>query len=189
LQWGGALGQWERMRARVYTERAPLTIHAPAHTRTHAHAQPQDGGDTAVLYLDDEVSGYTMTNNYFEDAERVLELGGGRDNVFAYNVINGTSGNAAITFDNRGEGWAHAGCTPPGGELVQFLARVPYTGAQWSAAFPSLAGILGDAPCAPRHNAIVGNKYCRALNGFIDRDNATVAGWHSTMWGNVESCE
>ena len=141
-----------------------------------------------MLYLDDEVSGYTMTNNYFEDAARVLELGGGRDNVFAYNVINGTSGNAAITFDNRGEGWAHAGCTPPGGELVGFLARVPYTGPLWSAAFPSLAGILGDSPCSPRHNAIVGNTYCNCASGFIDRDNATVASWHSTMWGNVESC-
>ena len=150
--------------------------------------RPQDGSDTAVLYLDDQVSGYIMTNNYFEDAARVLELGGGRDNVFAYNVINGTSGNPAISFDDRGEGWAHGACTPPNGEMIQFLARVPYTGPVWSAAFPSLAGILADAPCVPRHNAIVGNTYCNTANGFISVDNATVASWGSTMWGNVERC-
>ncbi len=129
-----------------------------------------------------------MTNNYFEDASRVLELGGGRDNVFAYNTINGTSGNPAISFDNRGQGWNGGSCTPPNGEMIRFLSRVPYTGALWSAAFPSLARILADNPCEPRHNAIVGNTYCNTANGFIDRSNDTITSWGSTMWGNVESC-
>ena len=48
--------------------------------------------------------------------------------------------------------------------------------------------IESDAPCAPRHNAIVGNFYCNLVAGFIDRDNATITGWGSTMWGNVEGC-
>lgn len=146
---------------------------------THIHSL--DGGDTAVLYLDDEVSGYIMTNNYFEDVSRALELGGGRDNVFAFNTINGTTNNIAISFDNRGEGWAHGTCT---GEMTAFLQRVPYTGPIWAAAFPSLANILNDAPCSPRHNSIVGNKYCNLADGFISADNATISSWDSTMWGN-----
>ena len=148
------------------------------------HIHSLDGGDTATLYLDDEVSGFTMTNNIFEDVSRALELGGGRDNVFAFNVINGTAGNVAISFDNRGEGWAHGCCT---GEMAAFLKRVPYTGPVWAAAFPSLANILNDEPCAPRHNAIVGNRYCNLSSGFISVSNATVASWDSTMWGN-EPC-
>ena len=149
------------------------------------HINSLDGGDTSVLYLDDEVSGLTMTRNYFEDISRALELGGGRDNLFADNVINGTTSDVAISFDNRGEGWAKPGCTPPDGELVHFLARVPYTGPLWAATFPSLAGILADEPCVPRHNAIVNNAYCRLSRGFISVDNATVTSWGSTMWGNA----
>jgi hypothetical protein len=145
------------------------------------HIHSLDGGDTAVCYLDDEVSGFIMTNNYFEDVSRALELGGGRDNVFAYNVINGTVGNVAVSFDNRGEGWAHGTCV---GEMTQFLQRVPYTGPVWAATFPSLANILNDEPCTPRHNAIVGNRYCGLADGFISVSNATVASWGSTMWGN-----
>ena len=103
-------------------------------------------------------------------------------------MINSTTSDVAISFDNRGEGWAAGICTPPNGEMIRFLARVPYTGAVWAAAFPSLAGILGDAPCAARHNAIVGNSYCNLAHGFIDRDNATIASWGSTMWGNVAAC-
>ena len=152
------------------------------------HIYSLDGGDTSCVYLDDEVSGYTITNNYFEDVSRALLLGGGRDNLFANNVINGTTSNVAISFDNRGEGWAKGECTPPDGELIHFLARVPYTGPVWAAAFPSLARILSDSPCSPRHNAIVGNTYCNLAHGFINQDNATLASWQSTMWGNVEKC-
>jgi len=153
------------------------------------HINSLDGGDTSVLYLDDQVSGLTMTNNYFEDVSRALELGGGRDNVFAGNVINGTTSDVAISFDNRGMGWQNAACTPPAGELVQFLARVPYTGALWAAAFPSLARILADTPCEPRHNAIVNNRYCNLDSaGFISQSNATIVSWGSTMYGNTQGC-
>jgi len=149
------------------------------------HINSLDGGDTAVLYLDDEVSGFIMTNNYFEDVSRALELGGGRDNLFAGNVINGTTSDPAITFDNRGMGWAQHTCT---GEMTQFLGRVPYTGPLWSAAFPSLAIILSDEPCQAKHNAIVNNHYCNLVKGFINVLNATVIEWGSTMWGNEASC-
>ncbi len=171
---------------RSYTSpRAPcLTSHPSPPPPFFLHTR----GDTATLYLDDEVSGYIMTNNYFEDVSRVLELGGGRDNVFSGNVINGTTSNPAITFDNRGEGWAHGECTPPNGELIKFLARVPYTGPLWAAAFPSLANILNDDPCTPKHNSIVNNFYCNLAHGFIDKDNATITSWDSTMYGNIPSC-
>ena len=91
----------------------------------------------------------------------------------------------AISFDNRGEGWAHGTCA---GEMTNFLARVPYTGATWASAFPSLAVILSDSPCTPRHNAIVGNAYCNLAHGFISVDNATVTSWGSTMYNNNEGC-
>ena len=150
------------------------------------HINSLDGGDTSAVYLDDEVSGYTMTNNYFEDVSRALLLGGGRDNLFGGNIINGTTSNPAISFDNRGMGWSKGTCN---GEMSnQFLARVPYTGPLWTAAFPSLARLLQDEPCQAKHNAIINNRYCNLARGFIDQSNDTVASWDSTMWGNVASC-
>ena len=83
-------------------------------------------------------------------------------------------------------GWAKGTCT---GEMSQqFLARVPYAGPLWSAAFPSLARILQDEPCQAKHNAIINNRYCNLAHGFIDRDNSTITSWASTMWGNQGSC-
>ena len=95
----------------------------------------------------------------------------------------------AVHFDNRGMGWASGACSP-GGEEIRFLDRVPYnTSAVWIARFPQLVGILDDEPCVPKYNAVVGNTFCN-LGGapFIDASNASVAGWNSTAWANVEAC-
>ena len=51
-----------------------------------------------------------------------------------------------------------------------------------------LARILADAPCAARHNAIVGNAFCNVAGAaFVDQTNATITAWGSSAWGN-EPC-
>jgi hypothetical protein len=148
------------------------------------------GDDVSAVYLDDLVSGFTIVNNVFVNVSRALLLGGGRDITFTNNTITGVNGgDAAVHFDNRGMGWASDSCTPPNGELIKFLARVPYKSAAWIARYPALANILQDEPCIPKRNVIVGNGYCGlgSLN-FIDESNATITSWGSTAWGNVEAC-
>jgi hypothetical protein len=148
------------------------------------------GADVSVVYLDDSVSGFYIAGNTFSQIARAFLLGGGRDNVFINNHIAGADGSdAAIHVDNRDEGWAKSSCEP-GGILVQFLGRVPYnTSAAWIAAFPNLPNILADDPCAPKYNAIVDNVVCGSAPGlpWIDVDNATLASWGSTAWGNVNT--
>jgi len=84
------------------------------------------GDDVSAVYLDDMVSGFTITDNTFVNISRALLLGGGRDNVFAGNTIYGVDGADAVSFDDRGLHWEDGACTAPHGELVLFLSRVPY---------------------------------------------------------------
>lgn len=147
------------------------------------------GNDVSAVYLDDMVSGFNITDNVFTDVSRALLLGGGRDIVFSRNFINGSGGHAAVTFDNRGMGWASKSCTPPSGELVQFLTRVPYnTSATWIDAFPGLVHILDNTPCEPRGNSIMNNTYCKCPDGFLDRTEAVIESWGSVAAGNTEQC-
>jgi hypothetical protein len=146
------------------------------------------GDDVSAVYLDDEVSGFSITDNTFASVARAVLLGGGRSNVIANNTVRGVNGtgSAAVAFDNRGMGWAKPGCTPPDGELVKFLDRVPYQGALWASRFPELATILDDSPCTPRHNVVAGNTYC-GLHGepFLSASAQDIEAWGSTAYGNV----
>ena len=149
------------------------------------------GDDVSAVYLDDLLSGTLVTGNRFVNVSRALLLGGGRDNIFVNNTVDGVDGtDAAVHFDDRGLGWASSSCTAPDGELVRFLGRVPYnTSAVWMQRYPTLPRILADTPCAPHGNVIVANRYCHmgSTKAFIDQDNATITAWGSTAWGNVEA--
>ena len=149
------------------------------------------GDDVSAVYLDDLASGFNVSFNTFVNVSRALLLGGGRDNAFVGNRVEGHTAHNAVHFDDRGLGWDAAACTPPDGEMVRFLARVPYnSSAAWIAAYPRLPPILAESPCVPRGNAVVGNTYCTTgASPFIDASNASIAGWGSTAWGNVEVCE
>jgi hypothetical protein len=153
-----------------------------------ARLSTPDGTDVSAVYLDDELSGVSITGNSFENVTgRALLIGGGRSNVFANNVLRGfRSGTALVHFDDRGGGAGTADCVRAGSTLAEGLAAVPYTSAAWAARFPDLARILVDAPCAARHNVVVGNSFCDVAGApFIDQSNATIAAWESTAWGNA----
>ena len=153
--------------------------------RFHRINTADSGDDVSAVYLDDMVSGFRIEGNAFVNVSRALLLGGGRDNVFASNSVDGTVADG-VHFDDRGLNWDAAACTPPDGEMIKFLDRVPYKDALWTAKYPLLASILDDAPCMPRGNAITSNEYCRLQTpSFIDQTNATIASWGSTAWGNV----
>ena len=147
------------------------------------------GDDVSAVYLDDLVSGYTVTGNTFRNVSRALLLGGGRDNVFTNNSVAFVDGSWAVSFDDRGEGWAKGMCT---GEMTQFLARVPFnTSAVWIARFPSLAAILSDDECQARHNVVSDNTYCYGAQpekAFIDTPVDTINKWGSAATGNVHTC-
>jgi len=147
------------------------------------------GDDVSAVYLDDCVSGYTITGNTFVNISRALLLGGGRDNVFENNTVSFVDGSWAVSFDDRGEGWANGMCK---GELTNFLNRVPYnTSSIWMSRFPSLVNILQDGPCQARHNAVNNNNYCygaQSEKAFIDTDVNTIQSWDSVAVNNTHTC-
>lgn len=156
-----------------------------------------EGLDVSAVYLDDMVSGVTVTDNTIVNVSRAVLLGGGRWNLVARNDIRGISqaNDAAVHFDNRGQGWANPSCNftaaaPAIPNMVVLLERVPYnTSAVWLATFPWLADILEDNPCALKYNAVVNNTYCDLEAGipFLDQSDETIASWGSTVGGNVNA--
>lgn len=138
-------------------------------------------GAVSAVYLDDQLSSVTIDSNTFDHVSGfVLELGGGRNNIFTNNIINGTG---SVHFDNRGHdgnGCAHAGAMP-----YEFLARVPYkTAAVWSK-YQDLPNLLDDEPCTPKYNQIEGNTLCGGVTS-LGFDVATATGkWGSFVKNNT----
>lgn len=129
-----------------------------------------------------------MTGNSFYNCSRALLIGGGRENVFSKNTIDGGSLLApqmGIHFDNRGEGWDSKGCAP-GGTNYEFLARVPYQSDLWKKRYgDKLANIKNDDICKPKYNSIDGNMYCNLKGPWIDAKPAEITEWGSEATGNI----
>ena len=190
LSGGGGRKRTQMPSPRMLSKNAFSLSLSHAHTSRPYSTLPtaeNPGDDVSATYLDDMVSGFSITGNTFINVSRALLLGGGRDNLFLDNTIVGVDGgDAAVHFDNRGMGWLSNGCSGDG-ELVRFLARVPYnTSAAWIAAYPSLVHILEDQPCVPKGNVVVGNSYCHlGATPFVDASNASTTSWGSAVWGNT----
>ena len=146
------------------------------------------GDDTQGVYLDDMMSGFVVTGNTFFNCSRALLLGGGRENVFANNSIDGgslLSPQRGIHFDNRGEGWDSKGCAP-GGINYEFLSRVPYTSEAWRKKYgDKLANIMSDDICKPKYNSIESNLYCHVHEPWIDASAAEISKWGSSATDNI----
>jgi len=88
------------------------------------------------VYLDDAASGFEISGNIFENAgQRVIQLGGGRDNKITNNYI--TTNDYAIYIDDR---WP----TFDWNNLKNLLNNSPYQTTLWKQKYPELA--------APMHN-------------------------------------
>lgn len=110
------------------------------------------------IYLDDMASGIVVSANVVARARSGILAGGGRDNVIENNRISDCA--ESIFFDSRGLN-SYQAMAGPGGALMQRLAQMPVDRPPWSTRYPQLAGILGDAPGAPKGNVIRGNNIQR----------------------------
>ena len=64
---------------------------------------------TQAIYMDDELSGYTIVDNHFDDVDVGVFIGGGRHHTVRNNTFE-ACGTACIHIDNRGMNWAHELC-------------------------------------------------------------------------------
>jgi hypothetical protein len=102
------------------------------------------------IYLDDQASGTSVEGNLFVRVDRPVFIGGGRDNMVDNNLFIESS--PAIHLDGRGRSWQRAETDDPNGLLRRRLRDVPYQSKPYTDRYPSLAGILQEAPGSPKGN-------------------------------------
>lgn len=120
------------------------------------HVESFFGGSHGV-YLDDAVSGFTVTSNLLYQINGIaLVSGGGRDNRFEYNLVVGAE-RSAHHSDRRARAAANndwSGDFPDSWNLVGRLnvvfsgpgrgAAIDHQAAPWSTAYPAVAAIPDD---------------------------------------------
>jgi len=153
------------------------------------------GPSVQAIYLDDQMSDWTIENNSFVNCQTGSFIGGGRRVTVKHNYYEKCD--TAQHLDNRGMNWqkSSANCTqvcPPfhctcnRGAAIWFRTQSPAASAWRSTVYPdgefSADGI---DPGVPRDNVIEGNTYCKC-GKFIDASSAQSAAWGTTVDKNTE---
>ncbi len=85
------------------------------------------------VYLDDAASGFKIFSNlFYRIPDRMIQIGGGRNNVVDNNIFV-SSGGYAIWMDARWPGFSWKGA------MMSRLKAVPYKNKVWSSRYPQLA--------------------------------------------------
>lgn len=135
-----------------------------------------------AIYLDDQMSGYDIHNNLFENCYVGSFIGGGRRNkVHTNKYIKCTR--SAVHIDDRGLSWQKADCSS-GGMFEQQLKSVNYQNPPWSTHYPELTNIFEDHPCVPVYNEVTDNTYCGGT--FIDISPDQSKEWIDTVTNNTK---
>ena len=154
------------------------------------------GGSVQAIYLDDEMSGYEVVNNTFEDVQRGVFIGGGRRNRVVGNTFTRTD--TAIHLDDRGAGCFNWTCFPncPGGfcshaadiwRWIEGPSAWPLDAPPWSVRYPTLANLRQEWPGLPVFNELLLNVYDENAT-FLDAGQIPVttltATYFTAMSGN-----
>jgi len=156
------------------------------------------------IYLDDEMSGYEVYNNTFEDCQVGILVGGGRRNHVKFNRFSKCD--IAVHFDSRGIGSFKKDCYPTcpiwtgkmaptlwhsvGGSDLDLINPGSWVRkAPWSIRYPELANIGVDGKLGyPVYNEIIGNAYCDCGTFTNANETQIEAEWRGSVRDNVESC-
>ncbi|WP_166638709.1 right-handed parallel beta-helix repeat-containing protein [Paraglaciecola marina] len=118
------------------------------------------------VYLDDQASGFNITNNLFFEVNIGILVGGGDDNLIDSNTFISTA--TIIDMDDRGLN-VQTETSAAGEQLISNLQDVPYTSSIWTSAYPKLAISLEDI-FAPTGNIITNNLSERPLTFDIHEE-------------------
>jgi hypothetical protein len=150
-----------------------------------------------AIYLDDQMSGWSIFENSFLNCQIGSFIGGGRRNVVRDNYYELCD--TAQHLDNRGMNWENSAtnCTTIGqpfsntcntGAAIWMITQSP-AAKTWASRFPYLSNIEKDRLCMPAYNNISNNKYCKC-GKFLDvsEDDANSWGTYVSENINVTSC-
>jgi hypothetical protein len=90
-----------------------------------------------AIYLDDQISGFSIYNNSFNDTQVAINLGGGREQYIADNVV--AFSDYALRVDDRGlvNPSQEAYCKV-GGQFYEQLTSVHYTEPPYATEYPRI---------------------------------------------------
>ena len=158
---------------------------------TFRHVRMQDHTNLGypsvqAIYLDDQMSGWSVVNNTVTDAQMGLMVGGGRDNIVIGNRFEDCD--VAVHVDARGSSNEHADCVGVDSENYRAVMDVP----QWAK--------YGLAPpahnCVPSNVTVAHNCWVNCEQFFdgkggappgktMAEQEASMKAWFSTASGNV----
>ncbi|MCC5835995.1 MAG: right-handed parallel beta-helix repeat-containing protein [Opitutales bacterium] len=111
---------------------------------------------SALIYLDDLLSGIVIQGNILQGVDATIKVGGGRDNLVNKNVIVG--GERGVRLDARGLAWANPHVVPGGRfRMWERLEEVNFNEPPYSEAYPELVTLPDNQPYAPIGNKIQDN--------------------------------
>lgn len=103
------------------------------------------------VYLDDLAGGMRVHHNIFQNVQRAVVIGGGRNNLITNNLFLNCR-KTAVRVEYR-EGTASNASE----QLQKRLESVPYQSKLWLQKYPELGNLLEDDPLAPKDNIIQDN--------------------------------
>jgi len=103
------------------------------------------------IYLDDLASGMLIHHNIFQNVQRAVVIGGGRNNQVTDNIFLSCR-KSALRVEYRESTASNASA-----QLQKRLESVPYQSNIWQQKYPELSTLLEDDPLAPKDNLIQDN--------------------------------
>ena len=143
---------------------------------------PLQAPNVHCIHFDDQMSGYLVQNNTFNDSWVGVMLGGGRRTAIVHNTFSNV--HIGVEFDNRGQTWQSSMCTPPNGEFFEELRKDKADQPPWSRKYPYLQHIAQDHPCLPCYNTISWNTFSECDEG-ISASASNIAKWLSVATNNT----
>lgn len=138
------------------------------------------------VYLDDQMSGWTIEDSTISGAKQGLLLGGGRRNRVRNNHFANVG--KAIDLDDRGLGWQLGMCksTAPG-SISGRVKELLYPGSPWPVQYPELLNVTTDTPCAPAYCEVTGNRYEASVPSFLSgASSSSWPSWHVLISNNTK---
>jgi hypothetical protein len=141
------------------------------------------------IYLDDQMSGWTIEDSSVDGAKSGLLLGGGRRNRVRNNRFANVG--EAIVLDDRGMNWQLSSCKSTAhNSMSDRVKQMLYPGSPWTAQYPELLNITTDTTCAPAYCEVTGNEYDGSVVSFLSGPSEkSWSSWHVTVSNNTKKKE
>lgn len=118
-------------------------------------AAPIKGEENFGVYLDDQVSGERVSNNFISSAQGGVFIGGGSDNAVVGNDFRDIG--QWYKIDARGMNWQRVMSVDPNGQLQKFFVQFARDNAKYRSSYPGLDFIAKGNYGIPHGNVISDN--------------------------------